>query len=74
MNVEKRLMNCLLYLVLLTGGLIFCAQTFQKFRDGNTSYIIQSEAITLNDLPTLTTCMLNRRHASGGIMKYGKEF
>ena len=53
----KKVFEGLLYLSLLTGALIFVWHTILEFLEGETSFSVRQELITLGDLPSLTICL-----------------
>ena len=47
----------LFYLSLLGGSVSFVWQTIKEYRDGATSYTETKEPVSLEDIPTLITCL-----------------
>ena len=46
-----------LYVVLLSGAVVFVHQTVEEFMKHSTTYSEKQELITLNDLPTISFCL-----------------
>ena len=53
----RRIFEVFLYLSLLAGGLLFCWKNVHEYQLGATGYSASKEPISLNDLPTLVTCL-----------------
>ena len=53
----KPFIHFLLYFGLLVGAFVFVQNSFVDYLSGSTSYSDEEEAITLQDLPTVTICL-----------------
>ena len=69
---SKTVLEAILYLGLLIGGLVFVSKDIKDYLSGTTNYSISKEPLTLKDLPTLTVC-LSVRHQHEKII-YGPDF
>ena len=74
----QKVLKVLIYLGLLTCGLILSWQTVKEYQKGVTSYALSQESVTLDDLPTWTMCYY-RACATGDpcdqkVLLYGVNF
>ena len=61
-----------IFLGLTVGALFFIREPFKDYMEGNTSYAVTKEPISIFDLPTLTFCItFDQKH---GFFTYGKDF
>ena len=57
---SKTVLEAVLYLGLLLGGLVFVSKDIEDYLSGSTNYSVTSEPLSLKDLPTLTVCLGRR--------------
>ena len=73
----RKFLEQVLYFGLLAGGLIFCWNNIVDYLKGNTSYQVEQERITFNDLPTLVVCFEKEQPNDSawteGSYKYGYD-
>ena len=76
----QKVLKVLLYLGLLTCGLILSWQTVKEYQKGVTSYALSQKPVTLDDLPTWTICY-HRACAAGEkdctrkkVLLYGENY
>ena len=65
----ERLLKFLLYLGYLVGALWFSKKAINEYMEGTTGYSVTQEPITLQDMPTLTTCFVWTRSTPEGTCK-----
>ena len=64
----KKLLNILVYLGLLAGGLKVVWDAIEDYKKGSTDYSTRTELLTLKDLPTLTFCFDGYEYGSEDFM------
>ena len=73
-NAElRRLFEVILYLGLITGGLLSVRETIDEYNRKSSSYTETQEPTTLSDIPTLTMCW-KWDYRDNGTYVYGKDF
>ena len=65
----ERLLKFLLYLGYLVGALWFSREVLNEYMEGTTGYSVTQEQVTLQDMPTLTTCFVWTRSTPQGTYK-----
>ena len=74
---SQKILERVLYFGLLAGGLMFCRNNIVDYLKGNTSYQVEQERITFNDLPTLVVCIEKEQPNDSawieGSYKYGYD-